>query len=172
MDSENNPNFCTTCSIHNNIELCSYCKIDNMLICNICMHEAHANHSTCKIDDIYEEKMQQVDNITKECNTEVNRLKDGLDIIQNNMNDININCDTVEKEVRCKFDEIIQVVRNSRMQILCEIDTIRRRKESFIQHQIKDIESKIHALTNSLSQLHNTNYVKAVSAFTRLESHL
>lgn len=85
-----------------------FCKSDNKLCCESCKENDHINCDICKIEDIREEKKNNLDKIFNECENISKNIKEKIDNARNFYD----KADSLKDDLKSKLLKIITILRN------------------------------------------------------------
>ncbi|CAC5410083.1 unnamed protein product [Mytilus coruscus] len=145
-----------TCSIHDAEHCIIYCEDCKVLLCAVCLLESHRTHNLTKIDEVYNKKViefQELDNkILKELPFYTDFEKE-LKKIKSVEND---QYNEMKQKILKKESELKENISKQRENLITELDRMWVPREEEIRKQLKDTVEKSDALKKMKAQIGET----------------
>ena len=115
------------CKTHGKQALDLYCKTCGSLICRDCTLKDHPRetHDFDFIDDVVDEEREKIKQATAPLKRLLERVRNGIERIEENDKEIDIECDTNRRKIRGAYGEVYKLLKQQEEEALEKVNTIK-----------------------------------------------
>ena len=133
------------CSTHNKpLEI--FCVTCEELICQDCTVRIHRDHDYDLVSDYYPKHCQKLETSLKYVKYKVDAVNDVLTVLTDRENEIREQGEVVKEEIHVMVEEMIDILRQSEIQLTREVDIVTDSKLHLLLEQKKSAERRLSQL--------------------------
>ena len=109
------------CSVHSNESVRFYCSSCACLVCSECISD-HKEHEWELIKDAAESEKEEISSLLPSVESAITPITEAIDEIDNVIENVNTEREELKENIRETFDEIVDIAKKRRSELLEEVD--------------------------------------------------